>query len=536
MTKKLRWRLLLIFAVVAGMVAGYIVTGYSRAKKEWVGPGSPPLSDALKKGIKLGLDLRGGIHLVLQVNTADALKAQRDNDVIQLQNQARDQGVALGAIEYPSDISFAVAVSPQTDTTKLDDLVKRWLPDWNVNPTSGKWFFTLKDVSRRNIEDSAVTQAIETIRNRIDEFGVAEPLIAREGTDRILIQLPGIDDPKRVKDLIKSTAFLELKLVEAGPSSDRNQLLQPYGGQVPPNLELVQDKAQPGQTQVNWYLVQKAAVITGRDLKNARPTQQQFGQNAVTFFLTPSGAEKFADVTAKNVNRRLAIILDHRVQSAPTIHERISDTGQITGSFSAEEANDLALVLRAGALPAGLTYLEERTVGPSLGLDSIRKGITASVVGAVLVFFAVVAYYRRAGWNAVLALILNAVLLMGALALFDATLTLPGIAGFILTIGMAVDSNVLIFERIREELRAGRAPKTAIENGFSKAFATIIDTHITVIISAIFLFQFGTGPVKGFAVTLIVGLLISVFTAVFVSHTIFELEYGRREHIDALSI
>jgi len=536
LSKRLRWRLLLIFAVVAGIVGGYIATGYSHAKKEWLGPGSPPLSDALKKGIKLGLDLRGGIHLVLQVNTVDALKAQRDSDVIQLQNQARDQGVTFGPVDYPSDSSFSLAVTAQTDTAKLDDLVKRWLPDWNVNATSGKWFFTLKDPSRRAIEDSAVTQAIETIRNRVDEFGVAEPLIAREGTDRILIQLPGIDDPKRVKDLIKSTAFLELKLVEAGPSTDRNSLLQSFGGQVPPNFELVPEKAQAGQTQTNWYLVQKAAVITGRDLKNARPSQQQFGQNAVTFFLTPSGAEKFADVTGKNVNRRLAIILDKKVQSAPSIHERISDTGQITGSFTPEEANDLALVLRAGALPAGLTYLEERTVGPSLGLDSIRKGITASIAGALLVFVAVVVYYRRAGWNAVLALLLNAILLAGAMALFDATLTLPGIAGFILTIGMAVDSNVLIFERIREELRAGRAPKTAIENGFSKAFATIIDTHITVIISAIFLFQFGTGPVKGFAVTLIIGLLISVFTAVFVSHTVFELEYGRREHIDALSI
>jgi preprotein translocase subunit SecD len=537
LSKKLRWRVVLIIAVVGSIVGGYVLTGYSHAKKEWVGPGSPPLSEALKKGIKLGLDLRGGIHLVLQVNTSDAVKAQRDNDVTQLQNQARDQSVSIGAVEYPSVGSFIVNLTAQTDAGKLDDIVKRWLPDWTVNPTSGKWYFTLKESSKHSIEDSAVTQAIETIRNRVDEFGVAEPLIAREGTDRILVQLPGIDDPKRVKDLIKSTAFLELKLVEAGPSSDRSKLLETYGGQVPPNMDLVPEKVQPGQTQTNWYLVQKAAVITGRDLKNARPTQGQFGTSyAVTFFLTPAGALKFGDATGKNVGRHLAIIMDGKVQSAPTIQDRITDTGQITGSFNAEEANDLALVLRAGALPAGLTYLEERTVGPSLGLDSIRKGITASIAGALLVFLAVVLYYRRAGWNAVLALILNAILLLGAMALFDATLTLPGIAGFILTIGMAVDSNVLIFERIREELRAGRAPKTAIENGFSKAFATIIDTHITVIISAVFLFQFGTGPVKGFAVTLIIGLLISVFTAVFVSHTIFELEYGRREHIDALSI
>ena len=534
MSKRLRWRVLLIIVVVAGLVSGYVATGYSHAKKEWIGAGSPPLSDALKKGVKLGLDLRGGIHLVLQVNTADAIKAERDDAVELLQNQAREQGVVLGPVEYPTEASFVVAITPQTDEKKLDEIVKRWLSDWTVGSAGGKWSFGLKDVRRRETEDNAVAQAVETIRNRVDEFGVAEPLIAREGKDRILVQLPGIDDPKRVKDLIKSTAFLELKLVEQGPSTDKNALAP--NGQVPPQMELVEEKAQPGQRQPSWYLVKKTAVITGRDLKNARPSRGQFGASSVTFFLTAAGAEKFSAATGANVGKFLAIILDHRVQSAPRIHERISDTGQITGNFTPEEANDLALVLRAGALPAGLTYLEERTVGPSLGLDSIRKGITASIAGGLLVFIAVVVYYRRAGWNAVLALLLNAILLLGAMSLFNATLTLPGIAGFILTIGMAVDSNVLIFERIREELRGGRAPKTAIENGFSKAFATIIDTHITVIISAIFLFQFGTGPVKGFAVTLIIGLLISVFTAVFVSHTVFELEYGRKQHIDALSI
>ena len=536
MSKRIRLRVLLIVLVVAGLVAGYVVTGYNHAKKEWVGPGSPPLSLALKKGIKLGLDLQGGIHLVLQVNTADAVKAERDDAVELLQAQAREQGLVLGPIEYPHEGAFVVAVTPQTDEKKLDETAKRWLGDFNVSTAGGKWTFLLKDQRRRETEDNAVAQAVETIRNRVDEFGVSEPLIAREGKDRILVQLPGIDDPKRVKDLIKSTAFLELKLVEQGPSTDKAALLAPYSGQVPPTMELFEEKAQAGQRQPGWYLVKKGAVITGRDLKNARPSRGQYGSSSVTFFLTAAGAEKFGASTGANVGKFLAIILDKRVQSAPRIHERITDTGQITGSFTAEEANDLALVLRAGALPAGLTYLEERTVGPSLGLDSIRKGITASIAGALLVFLAVVVYYRRAGWNAVLALVLNAILLLGAMSLFNATLTLPGIAGFILTIGMAVDSNVLIFERIREELRAGRAPKTAIENGFSKAFATIIDTHITVVISAIFLFQFGTGPVKGFAVTLIIGLLISVFTAVFVSHTLFELEYGRKQHIDALSI
>ncbi len=282
--------------------------------------------------------------------------------------------------------------------------------------------------------------------------------------------------------------------------------------------------------------MRKQAVITGRDLKNARPTQGQFGAHSITFFLTASGSQKFGEATGANIGKRLAIVLDNRVQSAPGIRDRITEQGVIEGSFTPEEANDLALVLRAGALPAGLTYLEERTVGPSLGLDSIKKGITASVAGALLVFVAMALYYRHAGWNAILALILNALLLAAAMALFEATLTLPGIAGFILTIGMAVDSNVLVFERIREELRNGRAPKAAIENGFGKAFATIVDTHATTIISALFLLQFGTGPVKGFAVTLIIGLLISMFTAVFVSHTLFELVYGRRQHIDSISI
>ncbi|MGH9364765.1 MAG: protein translocase subunit SecD, partial [Thermoanaerobaculia bacterium] len=472
MPKRTRLRLLVVVLVVAGFVAGYLFTGYQRAKKDWVGAGQPPTAEALKKGVRLGLDLRGGIHLVLQVNTADALKAERDDAAEQLEAQGREQSIGLGAVTPISDTSFTVAVSAQTDEKKLEEAAKRYLPDWTPGSAGGKWAFTLKDPARRATEDNAVLQAIETIRNRIDEFGVAEPLIARQGFDRILVQLPGIDDPRRVKDLIKSTAFLELKLVEAGPS-DKATLLAKYNNQVPAELELVEGKAETGQRQSSWYVVKKTASITGRDLKNARPTRGQLGSSSVTFFLTAPGAEKFGAATGANIGRHLAIVLDKRVQSAPVINDRITDTGVIQGQFTPEEANDLALVLRAGALPAGLTYLEERTVGPSLGLDSIRKGVSASIAGALLVFIAVVAYYRLAGWNAVLALILNAVLLLGAMSLFGSTLTLPGIAGFILTIGMAVDSNVLIFERIREELRGGRAPRTAIENGFSKAFATI---------------------------------------------------------------
>jgi preprotein translocase subunit SecD len=534
LSKKLRWRVLLIVLVVAGAVAGFVATGYAHAHKEWTGPGGPTLKDALKKAIKLGLDLRGGIHLVLQVNTADALKAERDDAVETLKTAAKDAGI--GPVELPTDTSFTVTITDKTDLAKLEDAVKRFLPEWNYSTAGGKWTFVLKEAARRQIEDNAVAQAVETIRNRIDEFGVSEPLIAREGSNRILVQLPGIDDPKRVKDLIKNTAFLELSLVEAGPSTEAALLAKYPGGKIPDELRLVEAKAEVGSRERAFYIVRRQAVITGRDLKNARPTQGQFGAYTISFFLNAGGAQKFGAATGANIGKQLAIILDGRVQSAPKIDDRITDSGIIKGSFTPEEANDLALVLRAGALPAGLTYLEERTVGPSLGLDSIRKGVTASAVGAVLVFVAMALYYRRAGWNAIIALILNAILLGAAMSLFEATLTLPGIAGFILTIGMAVDSNVLVFERIREELRNGRAPKAAIENGFSKAFATIVDTHATTIISALFLLQFGTGPVKGFAVTLIIGLLISMFTAVFVSHTIFELEYGRRQHIDTVSI
>ncbi len=534
MGKKLRWRVLLIVLIVAGAIAGYVATGYSHANKEWTGPGGPTLKDALRKAIKLGLDLRGGIHLVLQVNTADAVKAERDDAVETLKTNTKDAG--LGAIELPTNTSFAVVVDPKTDQAKVDEAIKRFLPDWTYSTVGGKWTFVLKEPARRQLEDNAVAQAVETIRNRIDEFGVSEPLIAREGSDRILVQLPGIDDPKRVKDLIKNTAFLELSLVEAGPSTEAALISKYPDGKVPDQFKIVESKPEAGSRERSFYLVRKQAAITGRDLKNARPSQGQFGAHHVSFFLTANGSQKFGAVTGANIGKHLAIVLDNRVQSAPNIKDRITDQGVIEGTFSPEEANDLALVLRAGALPAGLTYLEERTVGPSLGLDSIRKGITASVVGAFLVFIAMAVYYRRAGWNAVIALILNAILLGAAMSMFDATLTLPGIAGFILTIGMAVDSNVLVFERIREELRNGRAPKAAIENGFSKAFATIVDTHATTIISALFLLQFGTGPVKGFAVTLIIGLLISMFTAVFVSHTIFELEYGRRQHIDTVSI
>jgi preprotein translocase subunit SecD len=536
-------RVVLILAVLAGSVAAYIASGVNRVRHDVTGTSKPALADYLKNGIKLGLDLKGGIHLVLQVKTADALKIETDDAVEQLVASAKDQSNEIGPIDRTGPGSFAVGITANTDQDKLADLLKNnaALRDWTFSREGPKWIFSMRPPARSQIEEQAVQQAVETIRNRVDQFGVAEPVIQREGADRVIVQLPGIDDPKRVKDIIKNTAFLELKKVEAGPG-DKTSLLASYSGQVPADMELVEaggvDDVAAGAKGTQYYLVDRVAVVTGRDLRNARPSTDEFGQPAVSFSLNAAGAEKFGKATGAMAptHQRLAIILDNKVQSAPQVNSQITDSGIIQGHFTQERANDLALVLRAGALPAGLTYLEERTVGPSLGLDSIRKGVTSAILGALFVFVAMIVYYRRAGLNAVLALILNAIILLGAMAQLEATLTLPGIAGFILTIGMAVDSNVLIFERIREELRLGKTPKTAIENGFSKAFMTIIDTHVTTIVSALFLFQFGTGPVKGFAVTLIIGLLASVFTAVYVSHTIFMLEYERRERVEYVSI
>ncbi len=379
------------------------------------------------------------------------------------------------------------------------------------------------------IEDQAVRQAVETVRNRVDALGVAEPFIGRQGTDRILIQLPGVDDPGRVKEIIGTTGLLELKLVDdkGGPYAKAEDATASYGGAIPSELVVVEGFSEDTEARTRtpvYYVLKRASVVTGRDLKNARVSRDKFNQPAVEFFLNAAGAVKFGDATGRNVGKHLAIVLDNRVQSAPVINSRIDSNGIIEGNFTQEKADALTLVLKSGALPAEMIILEERTVGPSLGLDSIRKGVLASIVGMFLVFVATIFYYHLAGVNAVVALILNAIILLGAMAWLNATLTLPGIAGFILTIGMAVDSNVLIFERIREEMDNGKAPRAAIDLGFKRAFGTIIDTHVTTISAAAFLFQFGTGPVRGFAVTLVIGLAASMFTAVFVSHLLFDLD------------
>ena len=370
-------------------------------------------------------------------------------------------------------------------------------------------------------------------------------MIARQGLegDRIVVQLPGIDDPERVKSLIKNTAFLEFRLVDfplgGGGVASREEILANYGGQVPAGVEILTGSirdAQGNSVGEQYYAAENRPVITGRDLKTARPGIGEFNQPVVNFYLTHEGGQLFSEATGANVGKGLAIVLDGRVVSAPNIRSRIGDSGIIEGSFTRQEVEDLSTVLRSGALPAGITYLEERTVGPALGKDSIEQGLRAGIIGLSLVVITMLVVYKGTGVNAVVALGLNILLIFGALAYFGATLTLPGIAGIILTIGMAVDANVLIFERIREELRHGRTVKSAIDAGFSKALSSVLDANITTLIAAVFLFQFGTGPIRGFAVTLSIGIMASLFSAIFVSRWIFDMVIAGRQRVESLSI
>ena len=489
--------------------------------------------------INLGLDLRGGIHLIMKVNTIDAVAAITNETVDAISTLLDEESVSFQDIgsEEPARIQLSVVDINQDQAFRA--LIETNFPSWEpTRPEPGVWALAMKPADLNVVRDETVTQAIETIRRRVDALGVAEPVIAPHGDrgDQILVQLPGFDDVARAKEIIRSTARLDLKLVEAGPVASREQFLQ--GGTEPPTgTEIVPSVSRAGAEDQVFYLVERVPIITGRDLKTARQSiDYDTNTPNISFTLQPEGANKFRRATQANTGRQLAIILDGQVSSAPVIQSTIYDQGQITGQFTLEEAQTLALVLRSGALPASLEYQEERTVGPSLGADSIRSGITASLVGFAGVVLAMLFYYRLSGINAVVALVLNLVILLGAMAYFGATLTLPGIAGVILTIGIGVDSNVLIFERIKEEMRGGKTPRTAISAGFGKVFWTIFDTHLTSLVAALILFQFGTGPVQGFAVTLSIGLLANVFTAIFVSRFIFDLVLGGRRQVEALSI
>ena len=493
--------------------------------------------------IHLGLDLSGGMHLVLKVETDDAVDSETEYTISTLLGALEDQGITGVETHRLGMGLFQLSGIPSDqDSVVRDEIVDRLLPQgWDMSRTGDRLEFDLSGQEQVRVRQSAVNQVQETIRNRIDAFGVAEPVIHQEGlgSDRIVVQLPGVDDPERVKRLIKDTAILEFRLVKAGtgPFGSRAEAEAAWGND--PNHEIMpQELRDSNKNKIGeqFYILERELVVSGRNLKRADASTDDFGSPAVAFNLDADGARRFGDVTGSNQGRGLAIVLDQKVVSAPSIEARITDRGIIHGNFSFQEVQDLVTTLRSGALPAGITYLQERTVGPSLGQDSIIKGRNAGLFGGLLVIIALLLVYKLSGINAVVALGLNVVLVFGALSILEATLTLPGIAGIVLTIGMAVDANVLVFERIREELRSGRTVKSAIAAGFSKALSSILDANVTTLIAAIFLFTFGTGPIRGFAVTLSVGIVASFFTAVFVSRWIFDLIHSRKQRVDTMSI
>jgi preprotein translocase subunit SecD len=538
MTSNIKIRIGIIVAVI--LVCLYGVINIPRSKDELIAN--------WKKNIHLGLDLSGGTQLVMQVQLQDAFKAAADNVIESLKQELQKDGITPSGditrnepmtIEDADKIEIDVKGIPSDKSSMFRNIVNdqftQWVPT-ALNSTDYK--LTMKPSDALKLKQDTLSQTMATIERKINALGLAESSVQPTGRSdaeaELLIQLPGVDDPAHVKQLLQTQAVLEWDEVKDGPYTSREDALAKKGGILPLNTKLVPTSTRGGQQ--SWYLVSRIPVVRGTDIRDASAAAGELNRWETNFVLTQDAAKKFGAYTEANIGQRAAIVVDGVVISAPTIQSKISDTGRITGAASQEEAADLALNLRAGSLPAALTIEEERTVGPSLGADSIHEGFAAGIAGLVAVVLFMLFYYRRSGINATLALFLNAVILIAALAYFDATLTLPGIAGIILTIGMAVDSNVLIFERIREELRAGKAVVAAVDAGFSKAFLTIIDTHVTTVVSCAFLFIFGTGPVKGFAVTLVIGLVANLFTAVFVSRTIFDAELSGKRQVAALSI
>ena len=501
---------------------------------------------ALQSRIHLGLDLKGGTHLILQVQVNDAVNADTDRTVERLKEDLKGGNIAFGEISKPDPQQRPEVVEikgvPPESAGELRHIVSDRLPEYDL--TSGAqnaWTLTMKPSVATDTRKKAVQQAIETIRNRIDQLGVSEPVIQEHGLGdyQILVQLPGVDDPARVKEIMQSTAMLEIRQAVGGPYPSEDAAMQANNGVLPPDTVLMKGvtggHGQDEQGEAYW-LISRTSAVSGGDLRSADAGTDENGRPDVNFTLTGEGGRRFAAFTGAHVNDKLAIVLDNRVKQVATIQEQIHDQGRISGAFTLQETQDVALTLRSGALPAGIKYLQEVTVGPSLGADSIRQGVRAAIIGMVAVMVFMLFYYHAAGINADLGLFLNLVILLGFLGFSGATLTLPGIAGVILTVGMGVDSNVLIFERIREELRHGKTPSSAVDQGFAHAWTTIIDTHVTTIVSAIILFLFGTGPVKGFAVSLSFGLAAYLFTAVFVSRVIFEAILNRHQRGEALSI
>jgi preprotein translocase subunit SecD len=543
MTPNLKWKALFILAVILFCI--YFLVGYPTFPTSLA-----TIKDNFARQIKLGLDLQGGTHLILQVQVQEAIAQETDQAVDRLTTAMRAKNITYDEVRRVDDTHIAIRNMDPAQLSAFRDLyTAQFSAAWDMNATAGEqngYTWTLRPSAIAQIQATTMSQSLETIERRINALGLTEPTIQLHGRNdnEILVQLPGEGDPTRAKGVIQQTGQLQLKLVEDPLvyPSEAEALLK-HGGVLPAGSELVQgrDQNRPGSgapAGENWYILSRSSIITGRDLRSATPNRSTNnpGQYQVNFTLSADAARTFGPFTASHIGQQMAIVLEKKVYSAPEIHGRIDDSGEISGSFTQDSAQDLALVLRSGALPASIKYLEERTVGPSLGADSIRHGVQASVLSLLVVMIFMLVYYRLSGANAVVALILNLIILLAALAMFGAVLTLPGIAGVILTIGMGVDSNVLVFERIREELRNGKSAASAVQAGFDKAFLTIIDTHVTTVVSAFFLFLFGTGPIKGFAITLTIGLIANVFTAIYVSKAIFQYHLVKMDRQAELSI
>jgi preprotein translocase subunit SecD len=537
-----------------------------------IGPrGSFTASDFSWEGIKrnvanninLGLDLRGGTHLVMRVKTDDYLRKLTENNSQAALNAAQEAKMPVGESNFVAEggnyqVNLTVTDPGQAEAAAEEVKKKVDFVNWNQDISGNTITWTLPSQMQTIMKEQAVEQALRIIESRINAFGVKEPTLQRHGaatSSQILLQMPGVDDPERVKELIGEESRLELMKVVSPPNpapvktfTTEQEALASVGGRLPPNQKIFPylerdatttvDATQPNQPPTKFVIVETPAVVDGSELRDAAAVTRTGAESdyQISFSFKPGGAQKFGDWTGKNINNYMAVVLNGQVKSIAYIKSQIFDQGEISGQFVKSTAEDLALTLKSGALPAAIEYQEERTVGPSLGADSIRSGVTASVGGLIFVVLFMLFYYRGSGINAVIALVLNMILTLAALIMLDSTLTLPGIAGLILGIGMAVDSNVLIFERMREELRAGHPVATAVEFGFDKAFITIIDTHVTTILSSIILYLYGSGPIRGFAVTLILGLLINLFSAVFVSRTIFMWLLERNPDMKKLSI
>jgi preprotein translocase subunit SecD len=518
MDKSLKWRIAVVLAVLAGAVA-YGLPTFTDSLPSWWS----------QKKVSLGLDLKGGIHLVMGVDVNVVLENAAGRAAEELRRSLAEKSVSAVKVAKGDGLTIAAEFPDAASLAAAEELMKKEFPQYALQRRDGlAAIFAMTPAEAAYLKEMTASQALETIRNRVDMFGVAEPDIRPQGEDRVVIQLPGLDDPKRAVALIGKTALLEFKLVDDSRTGE-----WALANGVPAGMEVLYEKetARDGREISIPYLVKKVPLMTGETLVDARVSMSgRMGEPEVAITFDNRGARQFERITGEYVHRRMAIVLDNMVYSAPTIQTRIGGgRAVITGSRSVDEARDLAVALRAGALPAPVSVLEERTVGPTLGADSIQEGLRAGLVGLAAVLVSVAFYYRLSGLVADAALILNFPIVMAVLAWFGATLTLPGIFGLVLTLGMAVDANVLIFERIREELRAGKTPKAAVTAGFGRAFWTIFDSNLTTLITALVLYQFGSGPIRGFAVTLSIGLLSSMFTAIFFSRVVFDVALsGRR--------